>query len=106
MSKLQQSYSMYFKIKYKNLIIGLNWRSLFEWRFKAKLIKDDDYLIKCLNYINYNPLKHWIVDNIDDYAYTSIHQLLWKSPNKIKIEEPPFNQTKNNINLELPELEF
>ena len=74
--KIQQSYSMYFKIKYKNLIPGLKWISLFEWRFKAKLIETDEYLHQCLAYVNYNPVKHKLVKNIEDYPYTSYHQIV------------------------------
>lgn len=83
---IQNSYSKYFNIKY--------WRKgqLFEWRFKAKLIKDDDYLAKCLSYVNFNALKHEIVDNIDNYPWTSYHQIT----NKDKI-----NMYKNLILWEL-----
>jgi len=56
---------------------------LFEWRFKAKLIKDEDYLSKCLAYVNFNALKHEIVDNIDNYSWTSYHQIT----NKEKINK-------------------
>ncbi len=47
----------------------------FEWRFKAKLIQDQEYLERCLAYVNFNPLKHEIVKSIDDYERTSYHQL-------------------------------
>ena len=76
MSKFQQAYSMYFKIKYRDSIPGLKWVSLFEWRFKAKLIETDEYLYQCLSYVNYNPVKHGIVKNIEDYPYTSYHQIM------------------------------
>lgn len=76
MSKLQQAYSMYFQLKYRSSIPGLKWRSLFEWRFKAKLIDTDEYLYQCLAYVNYNPVKHNLVKNIEDYPYTSYHQMM------------------------------
>lgn len=78
MRKLQVSYAMYFKRNYKT---GLN-QPVFEWRFKAKLISDEEYLLKCLTYVNFNPLKHEIVDNIDNYKWTSYHQI-----DKSKIEK-------------------
>lgn len=71
MRKIQVSYAMYFK---RNNETGLR-IPVFEWRFKAKLIKDEDYLAKCIAYVNFNPLKHQIVDNIDNYKWTSYHQI-------------------------------
>jgi REP element-mobilizing transposase RayT len=71
MRKIQVSYAMYFKRKY-----GTDSRiPVFEWRFKAKIIENSDYLNKCLAYVNFNPLKHNIVDNIDNYEWTSYHQV-------------------------------
>ena len=78
MRKLQVSYAMYFKRNYET---GLK-TPVFEWRFKAKLIKDEKYLAQCIAYVNYNPLKHGIVDNIDNYKWTSYHQI-----DKKKIEK-------------------
>lgn len=80
MRKLQVSYAMYFKRNYET---GLK-TPVFEWRFKAKLISDEDYLAKCLAYVNFNPLKHWIVDNIDNYKWTSYHQIDKKKIEKYK----------------------
>lgn len=48
---------------------------VFEWRFKAKLLKDEDYLNRCLAYVNFNALKHELVTDIKDYPYTSYHQI-------------------------------
>lgn len=78
MRKVQGSYAMYFKAKYKNETC-LNKLPVFEWRFKAKLINDQDYLQRCLAYVNFNPLKHEIVNDINDYERTSYHQILDKS---------------------------
>lgn len=66
MNKLQVAYWNFIKTKYwENL---KKWQ-VFEWRFKAKLLESDDYFQKCLYYVNYNPLKHWIVDKIEDWPY-------------------------------------
>jgi len=82
MRKLQQWYAMYFKTK---LSPDLKTRGqFFEWRFKAKFIKDEEYLAKCLAYVNFNPIKHEIVDNIDDYKWTSYHQIDKKKIEKYK----------------------
>jgi len=39
-------------------------------------------LSKCLAYVNFNALKHGIVDNINNYKWTSYHQI-----NKKEIEQ-------------------
>ncbi len=73
MKKLQWAYAIWHRIKYP---LGTGTKlPFFEWRFKAKLIDSDRYLYKCLAYVNYNPLKHWIVNNIDNYMWTSYHQI-------------------------------
>ena len=51
---------------------------MFEWRFHAKHIVDEEYLAQCLAYVNFNALKHEIVQNIDDYPWTSYHQVTSK----------------------------
>jgi REP element-mobilizing transposase RayT len=66
---------------------------VFEWRFKAKIIDNDEYLEHCLAYVNLNPLKHNIVDNIDNYKWTSYHQ----------VDKDKINKYKNIV---LEELEF
>jgi len=82
MRKVQQSYAMYFKTKYRALSPDLELLKIpqfFEWRFKAKLIEDEDYLNKVHQYVILNPIKHWIVDKIEDWAFTSYHQFEDKS---------------------------
>jgi len=80
MKRLQWSYSIWSRQKYP---LGTGTKlPFFEWRFKAKLIKDEKYLAQCIAYVNYNPLKHGIVDNIDNYKWTSYHQI-----DKKKIEK-------------------
>ncbi len=66
---LQNAYAKYFNIKYER-----KWQ-FFEWRFKAKIITSENYLQKCIEYVNFNPIKHDIVKNIEEYPWTSYHQL-------------------------------
>lgn len=90
MKRLQWSYAVWHRVKYP-----IEYKQIFfEWRFKSKLIDNEDYLYKCLAYVCYNPVKHKIVKNIKDFPYTSYHQL----SNNQKIMK--------NINLELNELEL
>jgi len=90
MKRLQWSYAIWHRVKYP-----IEFKQMFfEGRFKSNYIDNEDYLYKCLAYVCFNPVKHNIVKNIEDFPYTSFHQL-WK--NKKIIE---------NIWLELNELEY
>jgi len=73
MKKIQWAYCRWHRIKFP-LDIGTK-LPFFEWRFKAKYIETDQYLEQCLAYVNFNPLKHNLVENIQDYKWTSYHQL-------------------------------
>jgi REP element-mobilizing transposase RayT len=79
MKKLQWAYSVWFRVRYPLEDIQGTGTQLklpvFEWRFKAKIIDNDEYLEHCLAYVNLNPLKHNIVDNIDNYKWTSYHNI-------------------------------
>jgi len=72
MRQIQSSYAKYLVEKYK----GSFWKwQIFEWRFNSKQITSEKYFNKCLYYVNYNAIKHWIVDKIEDYPYSSLFQL-------------------------------
>jgi len=75
---IQNAYWKYYNLKYER-----RW-PVFEWRFKAKIIDSDEYLEQCLAYVNFNALKHNIVDNIDNYKWTSYHQIDKKKIEKYK----------------------
>ncbi len=92
MKKLQGAYAMHFKRKY-NTDNSLKW-PLYEWRFKAKLIDSEEYLYQCIAYVCLNPIKHKIVEDINDYQRTSYHQLEDK------------HKVMNSRDLELKELEM
>lgn len=51
---------------------------IFEGPYKSKLIKDDKYLYSIIAYVNLNPLKHKIVENINDWPYISHHDIMSK----------------------------
>lgn len=46
---------------------------IFQGPFRSKLITNDAYLQSVFVYVNLNPLKHGLVDNINDWSYTSHH---------------------------------
>ena len=64
-SKLCTSYSMYFNKKYDR--IG----GLFQDQFKSILVEDDQYLLWLSAYIHQNPAIAGLVQNLNDYSYSS-----------------------------------
>ncbi|MDD3284451.1 MAG: hypothetical protein PHZ07_02555 [Patescibacteria group bacterium] len=46
---------------------------IFQGPFKSKLISSDTYLQTVFVYVNLNPIKHGVVNNINDWLYTSHH---------------------------------
>lgn len=69
-SLLTNSYTKYFN--YSKNHPG----RIFQGPFKSKLVNTDPYLQSVFAYINLNALKHKIVQNINDWPYTSHHELI------------------------------
>lgn len=61
------AYTRYYKVKYS---LGKG-KKYFESRFKAKEIGDNEYLQQCIHYVENNPIKHGIVDKIEDWMFRS-----------------------------------
>jgi putative transposase len=73
MHALGIAYSMYFNKKYDR--VG----SLFQGRFKAKLVDEDDYLLYLSKYIHLNP-KEFYKKNLPSYPYSSYRFYLEGGP--------------------------
>lgn len=87
--KLQQSHAMYFKNKYEK--IG----PVFQGRFRAKTVKDEEYLIKLLHYIHSQPSHHKICSDWD-WPYTSLYHYISRSPDSDLISvDDYYNSFKN-----------
>jgi hypothetical protein len=71
MGKVQQSYAMYFNQKYKDTIKKGLKSPVFEGRFKAKIIADQDYLEMIRYYVENNAVKHGLVEKPEDWGYSS-----------------------------------
>ena len=57
--------------------------SLFQKSFKRKLIDSDEYISALIHYIHFNPIYHKLVDNIDQWEYSSYQSLLSDRPTKL-----------------------
>lgn len=50
--------------------------SLFEKPFKRKIVTNRGYFLTLLTYINQNAVKHRIVDNVEDWPWSSYGTML------------------------------
>jgi len=68
------SYAQHFKYKYNT--IGHFWQD----RYKSFVIQKDEYLINCITYIEYNPVRAQIASRPEDYPFSSYQaRILGKS---------------------------
>lgn len=65
MHGLNMSYAKYFNYKYKKC--GHLWQD----RFKSFIISKDSYILNCVNYIEFNPVRAKIVEKPEDYQWCS-----------------------------------
>lgn len=97
MQGIQQSYTQYFNKKYNS--IG----HVFHQRFKSKPVADDAYLLSLIAYINNNPKKASIVDDLNDYRWSSHMEILKPSKKNIADVHYLFDIIDRNVNEVLPE---
>ncbi len=70
MGGIQQSYTQYFNTKYKES------GHVFEQRFKSYPCSDEAYYISLIAYIHNNPKKAKLVENLDDYVWSSHNAIM------------------------------
>lgn len=79
-----QSFRFYYRRKYK--YTGY----LFQGRYKSKLIEKDSYLLECARYIERNPLRAGIIDDLSQYRWTSYMHYAYGCQNDIIITNPMY----------------
>ena len=62
-------------------------RGIWQRRFWEHCIKDDDDLSRHMDYIHWNPVKHGLVDDPDDWPYSTYHE--WKKEVGRPVAIPP-----------------
>lgn len=65
MHGISLSYAQYFKNKYD--LMGHFWQD----RYKSFVMQKDDYLINCISYIEYNPIRANLVSRPEEYPWSS-----------------------------------
>lgn len=81
LQKFFQSYAMAFNKQHKR--IG----SLFQKPFKRTWVDKEDYLIKIINYIHFNPQKHGLIDDFRNWKWSSYKRMLIDKPTSLKKEK-------------------
>lgn len=77
MQGLNTSYALYFTKKYQ--ISG----HLFQGRYHARIVDKDNYLLEVIRYIHLNPIRAKIVENLNDFQWSSYHEYLSNFKSKI-----------------------
>ena len=67
MQGILQVYAFRFREKYKSA--GF----IFQNRYKSKIIENESYLLECARYIERNPLRATLVEDLFDYPWNSFH---------------------------------
>lgn len=91
MRKLQVSYATWYRKRHPSEFK----HPVFFGRFQAKLLDDEKFLHKVISYVNYLPIKFWLVEDIKNFTYTSYHKII-NSPSGAYLDE---------VITDLPELE-
>jgi len=81
MQGLNQSYTVWFNEKYNK--VGHLWQN----RFKSMVIKKDEYLLTCINYIEFNPVRSNAAKEPFEYPWCSYKARLLGYKNGL-LDEP------------------
>ncbi len=65
MKRINQTYAIYFNNKYSTC------GHLWQGRYKSMIITMDDYLVDCIHYIEFNPIRAGMVARPEDYKWSS-----------------------------------
>ena len=77
MQFLGRKYVPYFNHKYSKT------GTLWEGRFKSSLINTDNYLLRCYQYIELNPVRAGMVNNPEEYVWSSYGANALEVPNSL-----------------------
>ncbi len=77
MHGINMSYAKYFNHKYKKC--GHLWQD----RFKSFIVTKDSYILNCVNYIEYNPVRAKMVEKPEDYKWSSYRARVLGEPDLI-----------------------
>ncbi|EKD55942.1 MAG: hypothetical protein ACD_58C00330G0003 [uncultured bacterium] len=91
MKKLNLAYFHYYRRNYD--WVGHFWQD----RFKSQPIGKDNYFIQCGKYIELNPVRAGIVNNPEDYSFSSYNYYSKRKRNHLITKDIFYNELGNNI---------
>ena len=65
--------------------------TLWEGRFRASIVESSAYLLACYRYIELNPVRAGMVDQPDDYPWTSYHKNALRETDRLVTEHPEYS---------------
>jgi putative transposase len=86
MQSVGRVYVRYFNTAYQRT------GTLWEGRYKATVIQDDQYLLTCMRYIELNPVRAGIVRAPGEYRWSSHHLNAWGEPDPTIAEHPLYRE--------------
>ncbi len=69
--------------------------TLWEGRFRAHLIEADGWLLRCLRYIELNPIRAGLVSNLREWPWSSLAHHLGRCSDPLVTDHPAFWQLGN-----------
>lgn len=84
MQSIGRKYAQYFNRRYQRS------GSLWEGRYKSCLVDTENYLLSCYRYIELNPVRAGMVENPEDYPYSSYHANALGKPDPLITPHPEF----------------
>lgn len=79
MQSLGRSYVQYFNYRYSRT------GTLWEGRYKSTLLDSSRYLLTCYRYIEMNPVRAGMVNDPEDYAWSSYHSNALGRPDRLVV---------------------
>jgi len=61
--------------------------SLFQYKFKRKVITDTQYFVRVIAYIHNNPVRNKLCENVSDWKYSSYNAIINEKSTEIKRED-------------------
>lgn len=91
MKVVNSRYAQYINKKYERT------GTLWEGRHKASAVDTESYLLKCYRYIEFNPVAAYMVDQPEEYAWTSHHCNAWGEPDPLIAEHESYLALGRNL---------
>lgn len=90
MKGINLSYAQYYKICYKHT--GHFWQD----RYKSIIISKDNYLLACGSYVELNPVRARIVEDTQDYRWSSYNAYAYGRKDVLLDEHPIYKRLSKN----------